>query len=375
MAGIYIHIPFCKQACNYCNFHFSTVHRQIPQMVKAIAKEAIKRKEYITETVDTIYFGGGTPSILQIEDIVFLLNEIRNNYKVSSVAEITLEANPDDITEEKLLAWKAAGVNRFSLGIQSFIDAELQWMNRSHNAQQAKECIELIKQHFTNYSIDLIFGSQLLTNEQWQHNIKTALSFNPPHLSCYALTVEEKTVLGKTVEKKNIENIDNNKQAEQFEMLMQYLENAGYNHYEISNYAKPNFESKHNSSYWKGKHYLGLGPSAHSYNGVSRSWNIANNAMYITGIENGTTILETEILSNVQQLNEYIMISLRTAAGISLSNVELQWGKSTLQKLLHQSNVWIHSKHLINDNNTIQLTSSGKLYADGIAADLFFDEV
>lgn len=312
---------------------------------------------------------------MQAEDIAFLLNEIRSNYSVSSVAEITLEANPDDITEEKLIAWKAAGINRFSLGIQSFIDAELQWMNRSHNAQQAKECIELIKQHFSNYSIDLIFGSQLLTNEQWQYNIKTALLFNPPHLSCYALTVEEKTILGKRVEKNYVENIDNNKQAEQFEMLMKCLENAGYNHYEISNYAKPDFESKHNSSYWKGMHYLGLGPSAHSYNSVSRSWNISNNALYIAGVENGTTILETEILTNVQQLNEYIMISLRTAVGINLGDVELKWGKSIPQQLLHQSSAWIQSKHLINDNNIIRLTTSGKLYADGIAADLFFDEV
>jgi oxygen-independent coproporphyrinogen III oxidase len=327
MAGIYIHIPFCKQACHYCNFHFSTTHHQIPQVVNAIAKEAFLRKNYITESIDTIYFGGGTPSILNTTDIAFLLDEINKNFVVNPQAEITLEANPDDITEQNLLAWKHIGINRFSLGIQSFIDEELQWMNRSHNAHQAKQCIELIKKHFYNYSIDLIFGSQLLSNEQWIANIETALSFHPPHLSCYALTVEEKTTLGKKVAQLKQPNIDNNKQAEQFEILMQQLETAGYQHYEISNYAQPNFESKHNSSYWKGKHYLGLGPSAHSFNGNSRSWNIANNALYVAGIENNQTVLETEILTTTQQLNEHIMIALRTALGINLSSIHQQFGQ------------------------------------------------
>jgi oxygen-independent coproporphyrinogen-3 oxidase len=372
MAGIYIHIPFCKKACHYCNFHFSTTLHLMKPMVNAIAKEAQQRKQYIAETIDTIYFGGGTPSILATNDTAFLLDEIRRIYNVNHIAEITLEANPDDITEEKLLAWKAIGINRFSLGIQSFVDAELQWMNRSHNAMQAKECIALIKKYFNNYSIDLIFGSQLLTNEQWKENIQTALSFNPPHLSCYALTVEEKTALGKKVAKKSIVNIDNEKQAEQFEMLMQQLEAAGYNHYEISNYAKPNFESKHNSSYWKGKHYLGLGPSAHSFDGMSRSWNIANNALYITSIENETNVLETEILTATQQLNEYIMISLRTANGIDLNVIDQKWGKSMQERLLEKSTPWVQSAHIISTNDLLQLTKLGKLFADGIAADLFF---
>lgn len=372
MAGIYIHIPFCKQACHYCNFHFSTTHLLIPQLVKAIATEAEFRKNYLAETVDTIYFGGGTPSILNTDDIAYILTTIKKKYTVNEFAEITLEANPDDITNEKLLSWKAIGINRFSLGIQSFIDEELQWMNRSHNAQQAKECIGLIKNHFDNYSIDLIFGSQLLTNQQWQHNIETALAFNPPHLSCYALTVEEKTTLGKKVAKNIFENVDNNKQAEQFEMLMQQLEAAGYNHYEISNYAKPNFESKHNSSYWQGKHYLGLGPSAHSFNGNTRSWNIANNALYISGIENGTEILETETLTPTQQLNEYIMISLRTTNGIDLDIINLKWGNTMQQRVVEASHSWVLSNHLTISNNKLQLTKLGKLFADGIAADLFF---
>ncbi|MFY7963557.1 MAG: radical SAM family heme chaperone HemW [Chitinophagaceae bacterium] len=367
MSGIYIHIPFCKKACHYCNFHFSTTQHLLPKMIAAIAKEAELRKDYITETIDTIYFGGGTPSILNSDDIEFLLNSCKQFFDVNPSAEITLEANPDDITEEKLLAWKAIGINRFSLGIQSFIDDELQWMNRSHDAEQAKNCITLIKKYFNNYSIDLIFGSQLLTNEQWQKNIETALSFNPPHLSCYALTVEEKTALGNKVEKKQLQNIDSNKQAEQFETLMFQLEQAGYNHYEISNYAKPGFESKHNSNYWKGKHYLGLGPSAHSFNGFSRSWNVSNNALYIKGVD----VLETEILTEEQQLNEYIMISLRTSKGIDIEVVKQKWSVEKANELLLNSQVWLNSNHLVMNANNLQLTKLGKLFADGIAADLF----
>ncbi len=372
MAGIYIHIPFCKQACHYCNFHFSTTHQQIPELVKAIAKETILKKNYLTETIDTIYFGGGTPSILNPTDIAFLLNECKTNFTINPQAEITLEANPDDITEENLIAWKAIGINRFSLGIQSFMDDELQWMNRSHNAAQAMESIALIKKYFTNYSIDLIFGSQLLSNEKWLENIETALSFEPPHLSCYALTVEEKTALGNSVSKKKLANIDNNKQAEQFETLMQQLELAGYNHYEISNYAKQGFESKHNSSYWEGKHYLGLGPSAHSFNGISRSWNIANNALYIAGIEKNEMFYEAETLTSTQQLNEYIMISLRLKEGVNLVNIEEKWGAAILKKLLIKANIFSKSQHIIETNNHIQLTKQGKLFADGIASDLFF---
>ncbi len=373
MAGIYIHIPFCKQACLYCNFHFSTNKKLIPQLVNAIAKEALLRKNYIAETIDTIYFGGGTPSILPASDIAFLITEIRKIFNVNNNAEITLEANPDDIDEANLVAWKSAGINRFSLGIQSFVDAELQWMNRSHDAAQARLCIDLIKKYFTNYSIDLIFGSQLLSNEDWLQNIKTALSFNPPHLSCYALTVEEKTVLGNKVSKKTVPNIDNEKQAQQFEILMKELTSAGFHHYEISNYAQPGFESKHNSSYWKGKHYLGLGPSAHSFNSTTRSWNIANNTAYIQSIESNILPLEIEELTATQQLNEYIMIALRTSAGIDLNVVEERFGIEILKQLQNKISIWQQSNHIIIKEGFVQLTNLGKLYADGIAADLFFE--
>ena len=344
MAGIYIHIPFCKQACSYCNFHFSTNKKMLPQVVVQIANEAILRKEYFSETVDTIYFGGGTPSIMSIEQIQFVLATLQNNFDVSKNAEITLEANPDDITEQNLMHWKNTGINRLSLGIQSFIDEELLWMNRSHNAASAVNAIHSIKKHFENYSIDLIFGSQLLTNEDWIKNISTALSFNPPHISCYALTIEEKTLLGNKVAKKVVNNIDNNKQAEQFEILMQMLVNAGYNHYEISNYALPNFESKHNSSYWQGKHYLGLGPSAHSYNGTTRSWNVANNALYVKQLEHNILALETEILTDTQQLNEYIMISLRTSKGIDAVYLREKFGNDTLLQFENKVTTFIESK-------------------------------
>lgn len=372
MAGIYIHIPFCKQACTYCNFHFSTNKKNVAQLVLAIAKEMVLRKNYINETVDTIYFGGGTPSILPVEDIVFLIDKIKKSFIVADNVEITLEANPDDINEMNLIGWKKAGINRFSLGIQSFIDSELQWMNRSHKAQQAKTCIEQIKQHFSNYSIDLIFGSQLLSNEDWQKNIEIALSYNPPHLSCYALTIEEKTLLGNKVSKKLIPQLDNEKQAQQFEMLMNKLNEAGFHHYEISNYSKPGFESKHNSSYWKGKHYLGLGPSAHSFNTISRSWNIANNALYIKLINNNELAQETEILTQTQQLNECIMIALRTSGGIDKNIIEEKFGTDILLQLINKTAQSKKQLLIIETENAIVLTQQGKLYADAIAADLFF---
>lgn len=372
MAGIYIHIPFCKQACSYCNFHFSTQHLLIPQLVKSIAKEMEIKKDYLAETIDTIYFGGGTPSILSINDVEFLLQELAKYFVVNAQAEITLEANPDDITEDKLQAWKTIGINRLSLGIQSFVDEDLQLMNRSHNAVQAQQCIGLIKKYFSNYSIDLIYGSQLLSNKQWLQNIETALSFNPPHISCYALTIEEKTKLNYQVRKKILPPINNNKQAQQFNLLMKTLHSKGYNHYEISNYALPNFESKHNSSYWQGKYYLGLGPSAHSYNGNTRSWNIANNALYIKAIEQNDSFAETENLTVTQQLNEYIMIALRTAQGINMNKVEQQFGITIAKQLQQNSLAFISDKKMLLQQEHLLLTNKGKLFADGIASELFF---
>ena len=312
MAGIYIHIPFCRQACYYCNFHFSTSHKQMPQMLAAIAFEIEQRKNYLHEPVETIYFGGGTPSLLTIYDLQFIIDKLRQNFVIEENAEITLETNPDDIDEKKLSAWKSIGINRLSIGIQSFADADLRWMNRAHNSQQAIKSLQLATKYFNNISIDLIYGSPVLTDEQWIKNIDTALSFNIPHLSCYALTVEEKTALALMIEKHKKENIDAEKQARHFKILLKRLPAAGFEQYEISNFAKHGFRSRHNSSYWNGKNYLGIGPSAHSYNGKFRRWNIANNALYINAVKNNLIYFEEEKLTEIQKLNEFIMTHLRT---------------------------------------------------------------
>ena len=324
MAGIYIHIPFCRQACAYCNFHFATSLRYKDDMVKAIAKEAEAEKQYLDGApVQTIYFGGGTPSLLSIDELRLLIADLHKNYPVSPDAEITLEANPDDINEEMLKAWKDLGINRLSIGIQSFFQEELRWMNRAHNVQQSYQCIEQsLNAGFNNFSIDLIYGSPLLTDEMWKQNVDTATAYGITHLSCYALTVEEKTPLHKQVRLQQKQDVENSKQAHQFYLLMQWLREKGYEHYEVSNFAKPGYRSRHNSSYWKAIPYLGLGPSAHSYNGSERRWNIPNNNIYMQSVNEGAAKRETEVLTADQTLNEYIMISLRTAEGIDLNKID-----------------------------------------------------
>ncbi len=372
MAGIYIHIPFCKQACHYCNFHFSTSKKMLPQMLQAISSEALLRKEYIQQNISTIYFGGGTPSLLAIHDLRFILEKLKESFTINEDAEITLEANPDDITEEKLIGWGSSGINRLSIGIQSFFDEDLQWMNRAHNKQQAIESLSSAKKYFDNITIDLIYGSPALTDEHWKENVETALALNIPHLSCYALTVEPKTALATMIAQQKKENTDADKQARHFELLMQWLNEAGYEHYEISNFAKPGFRSKHNSSYWKGEHYIGLGPSAHSFNGTSRQWNISNNALYIQSIEKSELNFEEEILTESQQLNEYIMTSMRTVEGINFSDDRwLMTDDSTKNKIISSAKKWEVNGKIILDQTSLRLTDKGKFLADGIASDFF----
>ncbi|MDE3143537.1 MAG: radical SAM family heme chaperone HemW [Bacteroidota bacterium] len=372
MAGIYIHIPFCKQACHYCNFHFSTNHKLMPQMLAAIGKEAEWRKDYLNEKVETIYFGGGTPSLLAIHDLRLMIEKLKELFIVADDAEITLEANPDDITEEKLIDWKHIGINRLSIGIQSFSDVDLQWMNRAHNAQHAINCLQLATKYFNNITIDLIYGSPTLTDEQWKKNVELAVSFNIPHISCYALTVEPKTALDKLIVQQKKENVDADKLAKHFELLVQWMKEAGYEHYEISNFAKPNYRSKHNSSYWKGLPYLGLGPSAHSFNGTSRQWNIANNALYIQSIEKGELNFEKEELTASQQLNEYIMTSLRTIEGINFNDERwLITDDEAKNKIILSAKKWEALGNIILNETFLRLTDKGKFLADGIAADLF----
>ena len=369
MAGIYIHIPFCKQACSYCNFHFNTSLRRKNELVAALLSETELRKDYLkNETIETIYFGGGTPSLLTSAECQALIENIFTNFNVDPDAEITLETNPDDISNENLAEWKLAGINRLSIGIQSFFDEDLKWMNRAHNADHALASLNSATKQFNNITIDLIYGTPFLTNDRWKENVKRAVEFNIPHLSCYALTVEPKTPLYKMIEKHKTANVDADKQSEQFMLLMQWTEGAGYEHYEISNFSKPGFRSRHNSSYWQGKKYLGIGPSAHSFNSESRQWNVANNNIYINSIKNGTIPFQIEILTPTQQLNEYIMTSLRTMEGLDLNHT----GNAASNKLQAASKKFIERNLMIEEQNHLKLTKKGKLFADGLAAELFF---
>jgi oxygen-independent coproporphyrinogen III oxidase len=374
LAGIYIHIPFCKQACHYCNFHFSTSLRFKNELLTALLKETGLQKDYLAgEEIKTIYFGGGTPSLLEIADLRSVIEKIKEEFSVSDNAEITLETNPDDIDDEKLKSWKEIGINRLSIGIQSFFDEDLQWMNRAHNAQQAIGNLQLAIQQFNNITVDLIYGHPLLTNEKWKQNVEKVIALNIPHISCYALTVEPKTPLDKLIREKKKENVQQEKQAEQFLLLMQWLEEAGYEHYEISNFSKPGFRSKHNSSYWSGKKYLGLGPSAHSFDGVSRQWNISNNNIYIESLSKDQIPFEKEVLTETQKINEYIMTSLRTIEGLDLNRASLEFGVRS-SEFIAKAQKFIQLSKLILKDDKLILTTEGKLFADGIASDLFVNE-
>jgi len=376
MAGIYIHIPFCKKACHYCNFHFSVSLKNKNDFIAALLKEISLQRNYMQqELINTIYFGGGTPSLLETADLLQILDQLYNSFDIDPRAEITLEANPDDISAGSLAGWKKAGINRLSIGIQSFFEKDLLWMNRAHNAIQAKNCIALAREAgFYNLSIDLIYGTPGLSDENWEENVNTALGFDIPHLSCYALTVEPGTALQKMIVQHKKEAIDTEKQARHFVLLMDWLQRAGYEHYEISNFAKPNYRSRHNAAYWGGKKYLGLGPSAHSFDGVSRQWNIANNSLYIQSLLQNTIPFEEERLTNIQRLNEYIMTSLRTQEGLDLMYVEKKFGADASQQLHKNSSKYISGQKLLVNEQWLQLTREGKLFADGIAADLFFLE-
>ncbi|MEI3799784.1 MULTISPECIES: radical SAM family heme chaperone HemW [unclassified Chitinophaga] len=373
MAGIYLHIPFCKQACYYCNFHFSTSLLQQEAMVNSIVQEIALQKDYLAqEPVHTIYFGGGTPSLLKEQELTALLSHLRATFAVAADAEITLEANPDDLTAEKLVQLKAAGINRLSIGVQSFHEEDLTWMNRAHNSRQALDCIKQAQDlGFQNITIDLIYGGPTLTNEGWEQNVKQAIALGVPHLSCYALTVEPGTALDHFIKKKKMAATDPDKAAQHFEMLMEWLGAAGYEHYEISNFALPGWHSRHNSSYWQGKPYLGLGPSAHSFNGTSRQWNIANNAQYIKSIAAGTVPFEIESLTTAMQFNEYIMTSLRTSAGCNLEWVAEKFGTDHTIHLLAHSEPYIKMGRIERVGEALRLTKAGRLFADGIAGELF----
>ncbi len=345
-------------------------------MTEAIVKEitlSMNISENGKEIITTLYFGGGTPSILSIADLKMIFDALKNRFVFAADIEITLEANPDDITDVKLQEWRLMGVNRLSVGIQSFLEEELKWMNRVHTSDESLLCVDRIqKAGFTNFSVDLIYGSPLLTDGDWKRNVEIVIEKSIPHISCYALTVEPKTALHKMIALQKKEPVDPEKQARQFLLLMEWMEQAGYEHYEISNFARPGLRSRHNSSYWSGENYYGFGPSAHAFDGKSRRWNIANNALYVKSLQKDIIPFEEEILTEKQRLNEYIMTSLRTIEGLNLEYVTKKFGYEKSNKIEEESKKYENSGRLKNDSNRIILTKEGKLFADGIAADLFF---
>jgi oxygen-independent coproporphyrinogen-3 oxidase len=375
MAGIYIHIPFCRKACTYCNFHFSTNHQLINQVIDSIGKEISLQSKYLSAPIETIYLGGGTPSLLNQSQLETLFNKVSSIFTVLPNAEVTLEANPDDIDEAQLNGWVELGINRLSIGIQSFRDLDLQWMGRAHTANQALNCIKLAQQAgIENISIDLIYGIPGLSDADWSNNIDYAISSGVTHLSCYALTVEPKTALAHKINQQAIPDVDAAHQANHFQILQEKIDVAGFEQYEISNFSLPGKRSKHNSNYWSGKHYLGLGPSAHSFNGLSRQWNISNNALYIQSLSRGNIPFELENLTLTQQLNEYIMTALRTIEGIQANKINAIAGKLIFDEILLDAIPYIKEGLINLQKDRICLSPNGKFMADGIAASLFRDE-
>lgn len=373
--ALYIHIPFCKQACHYCDFHFSTSVKKKAELVNMLCKELVLRKDELpAKEVQTIYFGGGTPSLLSSEELKKIFETIYSNFWVSEDAEITLEANPDDLSREKLEILYNSPINRLSIGVQSFFEEDLRLMNRAHNATEALESIQMAKEYFDNISIDLIYGIPDMSEERWKRNIGIALELGLPHFSCYALTVEPNTALKKFIEKGVIKPVDDEAAKAHFEILIKILKEAGFVHYEFSNFGKSGYFSQNNTAYWLGKPYLGIGPSAHSYDGENRKWNINNNTLYMKALEKGELRADEEKLSLNDKYNEYVMTRLRTMWGISLDEVELEFGEKFKRYLLEQAQQHFDNGFLNNLNGRLHVSKKGKFLSDGIAADLFIVE-
>ena len=370
--AIYIHIPFCKQACHYCDFHFSTSMKRKEEIVLALIREIqLRKNEFHGEIIETIYFGGGTPSVLTNAEILSLIEAVYENFEVIENPEITLEANPDDLSEERIIALSKTPINRLSIGIQSFFESDLKLMNRAHNSDEAQKSLAIATKYFDNISVDLIYGIPGLTNEMWLENIETALRFGIPHISSYALTVEPKTALHKLIQTGKIAEPKDDVAQDHFEVLVKTLTEKGFIHYELSNFGKPDYFSQNNSSYWLGKKYLGIGPSAHSFDGKSRSWNIANNMLYLKSISADKLPHEIEILTQQDRYNEYVMTGLRTIWGVSLERIEKEFGKDYLNYLLNQADKFLIDGLLSIAENVMTTTAKGKFLADGIASDLF----
>ena len=369
--GIYIHIPFCKQKCHYCDFHFSTSLKNKNDLITALITEIGLQKDYLNQKpVETIYFGGGTPSFLDSAEIRRILDKVYAEFDVISNPEITLEGNPDDFTFDKLQELKQAGINRLSIGIQSFNDADLTWMNRAHNSNQATKCVQDAQcLGFDNITIDLIYGLPEMTIEAWKINLQKALDLDVQHISAYNLTVEPGTALHHLVKTGKSKPLSDEAGAEQFEVLINTLESSNFEHYEISSFGKKGYFSKHNSSYWKRKFYLGIGPSAHSFNGNTRQWNVANNAKYIKAIKDGEVPFELEELSKNDRYNEYVLLGLRTIWGCEFDYVKSEFGEEWLLNLKEQ--LFNYSDQINIDEQSFSLNQKGKAFADHIASELF----
>ncbi|MGZ4035762.1 MAG: radical SAM family heme chaperone HemW [Bacteroidia bacterium] len=381
MAGIYIHIPFCKQACNYCDFHFSTSLKNKDAFLKALLKEIEIQKNYFDldqnfksqSVISTVYFGGGTPSLLTQKELMSIFNVLNEYFNIAADAEITLEANPDDLTPQKISELKQTPINRLSIGIQSFYDEDMKFMNRAHDSKDALNAVKFAQDNgFENITIDLIYGIPTLTHHKWRNNLQIAFALSVKHISAYCLTVEPKTALAHQIKSGLIKNIDEQHSSEQFEILLEAMHANDFVQYEISNFCKDGFYSKHNSNYWLKENYLGLGPSAHSFNGTSRQWNISNNALYIRSLEEGELNFEKEVLTTGQRYNEYILTSLRTIWGTDLNYIEQQFGKDYYNYCLNEAEKYIRSENMLNEENKLFLTDKGKLLADKISSDLFF---
>ena len=381
MAGIYIHIPFCKQACYYCDFHFSTSLKKKDDLVNALQKELILRKtELEDQPINTIYFGGGTPSLLSVAELEVLIKTVYSNYQVGLDPEITLEANPDDLIGSStknsaalLKSYRDIGINRLSIGIQSFFDDDLKSMNRAHNAKEARACLNMAKKYFDNITIDLIYGIPNMSLEKWDENLQIAFGLNIPHISSYALTIEPKTALDNFIKKGTYPAINEELALMHFKRLVEQTKKNGYVHYEISSFGKPKYFSRHNTSYWKGENYIGIGPSAHSFNGDQRSWNIANNTKYLKAIADNTLPQQRETLSTRDKYNEYVMTGLRTIWGVAIARLEEEFGTQLKEHFLESAQSFLDRELLSfsEDMKSVIVTMEGKFLVDGIASELF----
>ena len=372
MAGLYLHIPFCKKSCHYCNFHFSTSDKNKAEVIASLCKElGLRAKELKGAVLESIYFGGGTPSLLSKGDLDLIFHTIEQNFQLIPTAEITLEANPDDLSLQKIKQLAATPINRLSIGIQSFFESDLKTMNRAHTAKEAHKSLIKAREYFNNISIDLLYGMPQMSAARWKKNLQMAFDLKLQHLSCYAMTVEPKTALEHFIKTHQHPPMDNSVAAAHFEILKGATAKAGFVHYEVCSFGKPGYFSRHNSSYWLGKSYLGLGPSAHSFDGHKRSWNVSNNSQYIKAIANDELPQTSEILTPENRFNEYLMTGLRTMWGVSLEHIEKEFGSEFQSALLNNARSHVASENLVLENQHLKITPKGQFLSDGIASDLF----